>query len=298
MKYLIIFSAITITITLYSCERSITVKAPAYTSKASIQCMLEPDSIPVVYFSRTVPYFSDTLNFVNLVIRNAQLKIESSVGTDNLKLDSVFDPIYCQFKYYYKGSMPIQTNKTYTLNIISGSENYTATCTTNQTKTVIDSTGYTYEFNDVYGGHEGVIVYFHDIPGETNYYRFEMFRYIDSADEFAGPKIVASCIGADSVLIDETGRSVYNNQGQQGQQIKIVIEPAYTHSAGTKEIIYIQTIDKNAYDFFDLLDRQKLAQFNPFVEPVFIQDGQFGSKAIGYFSAMIKSDSVVFVFPE
>ncbi len=297
MKKNIITSFI-IVIILYSCEKNISVNAPPYTPKVSIQSMLQPDSVPVVYFSRTVPYFDAALNFSDLVIRNAQIKIESSAGTDSLKLDSVFDPVYCQYKYYYKGNIPIQPNITYTLNILSGADVYTASCTTNETKTVIDSTGYTYEFSDLYGGHEGVIVYFKDIPGETNYYRFEMKRYIDSADEFAGPKIVASCIGKDSVLIDEPGRSVYNDEGQQGKEIKIVIEPAYTHSAGVAGIIYIQTIDKNAYNFFDELDRQKLAEFNPFVEPVFIQGGQFGSKAIGYFSSMVKSDSVLFVFPE
>ena len=62
--------------------------------------------------------------------------------------------------------------------------------------------------------------------------------------------------------------------------------------------IYIQTIDKNAYDFFDQLDKQKLAQYNPFVEPIFLRDGQFGSKAIGYFSAMVKSRPALYIFPE
>lgn len=83
-----------------------------------------------------------------------------------------------------------------------------------------------------------------------------------------------------------------------GQQIKMVIEPAYSHKTGTKGIVYVQSIDKNAYDFFDQLDRQKLAQFNPFVEPVFLQDGQFGSKAVGYFSAKKNSAPVTFIFPE
>ena len=51
--------------------------------------------------------------------------------------------------------------------------------------------------------------------------------------------------------------------------IKIVIEPAYTHKNGTRGIVFIHTIGKDAYDFFDKLDKQKLAQFNPFVEPIF-----------------------------
>lgn len=50
--------------------------------------------------------------------------------------------------------------------------------------------------------------------------------------------------------------------------------------------------------FFDQLEKQKVAQLNPFVEPVFLRDGQFGSKAIGYFSAMNKSNPVTFIYPE
>jgi hypothetical protein len=298
MKKIFLTSIIIMGCVLFSCEKTITVNAPPYTPRVSIQCMLEPDSIPVVYFSRTVPYFDTILNFTDLVIRNAQIKIQSSIGTDNFKLDSVFDPIYCQYKFYYKGNTPVQLNNTYTLTIVNSSDTYTATCETNQPKTIIDSTGYTPEFSDIYGGHEGVIVYFKDISGQTNYYRYEMKRYVDSADEFAGPKLHASCLGEDSVAVDELGRSVYNDEGQSGKEIKIVIEPAYTHSLGTTGTVYVQTIDKNAYDFFDQLDRQKLAQFNPFVEPVFIKDGQFGSKAIGYFSSMVKSDPVAFAFPE
>ncbi|MEO6406376.1 MAG: hypothetical protein ABIY51_00165 [Ferruginibacter sp.] len=56
-------------------------------------------------------------------------------------------------------------------------------------------------------------------------------------------------------------------------------------------------VDKNIFNFYDNLDRQKLAQFNPFVEPVFIIPGQF-KDAIGVFGAYAVSDSVLFVYPE
>ena len=85
----------------------------------------------------------------------------------------------------------------------------------------------------------------------------------------AGPKLPGSaCLDKtrkDSALVHELGRSVYTDFGQTGKQIKVVIEPAYTHKRGTKGIVFIQTIGKDAYDSFDQLDKQKLAQFNPFV---------------------------------
>jgi len=60
----------------------------------------------------------------------------------------------------------------------------------------------------------------------------------------------------------------------------------------------LQTVDKNVFNFYDNLDRQKLAQYNPFVEPVFIVPGQFEGKAIGVFGAYAVSDSALFVYPE
>ena len=291
-----------ISIVFSSCTKIITIKPPTYIGKVSIQSMLEPDSLPVVYFNRTVPYFGNDVALGALVIRNATVKITSSNGTDILRFDSVFSKTYCQYDYFYRGNIVMQLNQTYTLTITNGADIYTATASTILSKATIDSTDFTPAFNDLYGAHEGVIVYFRDLPSQVNYYRYEMVRYVDTSTQQAGPKLPASaCLDRtrkDSTLVHELGRSVYSDQGQPGQQIKIVIEPAYTHKLGTRGTIYIQTIDKNAYDFFDQLDKQKLAQYNPFVEPVFLRNGQFGSKAIGYFSAMVKSRPALYIFPE
>lgn len=264
--------------------------------------MLEPDSVPVVYFNRTVPYFGYDVSLSSLVIRNAVIKVTGSGSMEILHFDSLFSKTYCQYDYFYKGSIPIRLNTSYTLNVINNADTYTATANTALQKAGIDSTSFTPAFNDLYGGHEGVIVYFRSSSFQVNYYRYEMMRYVDTSTQLAGPKLPASaCLDRtrkDSALEHELGRSVYSDHGQPGQQIKIVIEPAYTHKRGTRGTVYIQTIDKSAYDFFDQLDKQKLAQYNPFVEPIFLRDGQFGNKAIGYFSAMVKSIPAAYIFPE
>lgn len=299
IKSLIIILVILFPFLFSSCEKTITISPPAYKSRVSIQSMLEPDSLPIVYFNKTVPYFDSKVNFADLIIRNASVKISDGTSTDILAIDSVYDRIYCEYNYYYKGSQPVQPNKTYTLTIINGADTYSATASTsNQSKVSIDSTSYITNYKDLYGEHEGVAVYFTDVPAQTNYYRYEMGRYIDTTTKKAEVKIVSPCLGRDSVKVQEIGRSVYNDAGQNGLQIKIVVEPAYSHHPGTKGIIYVQSIDKNAFEFFDQLDKQKLAQFNPFVEPVFLRDGQFGSKAVGYFSAMIKSYPIIYFYPE
>lgn len=298
MKFNIFPAIIAIIILFNCCEKNISIPAPAYTGRVSIQSMIETDSVPIVYFNKTVPYFDRKVTFNDLVIRNAQVIIQSSSGADSLSLDSTYDRIYCEYNYFYKGTLPVQADKTYTLTIKSGTDTYTATENTNLSAPTIDSVSYTPTFNDLYGEHEGVIVYFKDVPLQTNFYRFEMIRYVDTATKKASEKIASTCLGKDSVRVRDIGRSVYSDEGLSGQQLKMVIEPAYSHKAGTIGLVYVTSFDKNAFDFFDQLDKQKQAQFNPFVEPVFLKDGQFGSKAVGYFSAKSSSAAMTFVFPE
>ena len=77
-----------------------------------------------------------------------------------------------------------------------------------------------------------------------------------------------------------------------------MLEPAFEHQKNQPGYVLIQTLDKNAYDFYDQLDRQKQSQLNPFVEPVFLLPGQFGDRAYGVFGAYAVSDSAGFVYSE
>jgi hypothetical protein len=294
-----LFLSVVAAVLLQACEKTITIAQPPYSGKVSIQSMLEADSIPIVYFNSTVPYFDPKVSFSQLVIRGAKVSVSDGTTIDDLHLDSVYDRINCEYNYFYKGTVAVQANKTYTLRITSGNDHYEATASTvNLKAAVIDSVAYTATYKDLYGEHEGVIIYFRDVPLQPNYYRYEMDRFIDTTTKKSEVKIVSACLGRDSVAVQELGRSVYSDAGQDGQPLKIVIEPAYSHRTGTNGVIRIQTIDKNAFDFFDQLDKQKLSQTNPFVEPVFLREGQFGTRAVGYFSAMQKSAPISFSYPE
>jgi hypothetical protein len=101
----------------------------------------------------------------------------------------------------------------------------------------------------------------------------------------------------DTIMFREIGRSVYSDKNLQGRPFKLIIEPALTHEVVVVIFVRIQTIDKATYEFYDQLDGQKLAQYNPFVEPVFIKDGQFGKEAAGFFGSMIRSEPVRFEMP-
>lgn len=282
---------------LAGCEKNITIPQPKYDSRLSIECSLEVGVIPTLYLFKTTQYFN-VVDASQLFVKDASVKISNTTGEDDLAIDSTFNYLKCKYDYFYKGKIPVEFNKKYQLSIIYNGITYSASTTTNLTAVTIDSIGYTDSFKDIYGDHEGVIPYFHDIPNQTNYYRYEMKRNVDTTMKYSGGKITSPCIGSGSVMVLEEGRSVYNDLNLNGGQIYLVIEPAFSHQKGSTGVVRIQSIDKATYDFFDQLDRQKLGQLNPFIEPVFLSVGQFGDKAIGYFGSVARSAPVQFIFPE
>jgi hypothetical protein len=288
-------------IALCGCQTEVDFPQLPYDARVVIQGILEPDSVPVVYFNRTVPYLSGTTDPVKLAIRNASVTIRSQGEIEQLTFDSLYLPLDCKYAYFYKGNIVTKRNTTYTLEIIDGAKTYAATTTTSLTPVVIDEVSYTPAFKDLYGEHEGVITYFTDNPNEENYYRFEMTRKADinSRDVTGNNRdLLVPCLEeGDTILFTEVGRSVYNDKNLQGQQVRLIIEPALTHTSIVLIYVRIQSIDKATYDFYEQLDGQKLAQYNPFVEPVFINAGQFGKDALGYFGSMVRSEAVEFEMP-
>ena len=290
-----------LTVMSWNCQTEIDFPQLPYDDRIIIQGIVEPDSVPIVYINRTVPYLSGTTDPAQLAIRNADVAVSVSDEVDRLVFDSVFLPLDCKYSYFYKGNIQAKRNTTYVLEIVHGSKTYSATTTTSVTPVTIDKVSYTPAFKDLYGEHEGVITYFTDDPNEENYYRFEMTRKADinSRDVTGNNRdLLVPCLEeGDTIIFTEIGRSVYNDKNLQGQQVKLVIEPALTHTVVMSIHVRIQSIDKATYEFYDQLDAQKLAQYNPFVEPVFINEGQFGKAALGFFGSMIRSEAVQFEMP-
>lgn len=300
MKNILFSVFIFFAILLASCTKNITIPQPAYDDKPSIQCLLEPGTVPVLHFDRSVAFLTGPYLAEDLFIRDAVVEITGGDVTDHLQADSLFDRESCQFKYFYTGSELTQSGKTYQLSIVYKGVAYTASTTTDIVPAQIDSVSYTAAFNDIYGEHEGVITYFHDQPGRADFYRYVMNTQVDTTGKHSGVKLhdFNTCLGTDTIQVQEIGRSVYNDQNLDGQQIQIVIEPAYSHKFGLATTVAIESVDAASADFLDQLDRQKLAAINPFVEPVFFKDGQFGKQAIGFFGNRVRSQFLPFVFPE
>ncbi|MFH1319707.1 MAG: hypothetical protein ABII90_03525 [Bacteroidota bacterium] len=280
---------------LFACEKDITIKPQAYESKPSIQCLLTPNTIPKLYLFKTIPYFDTQQSYNDLFIRDANVIITSSLGSDVLFPDSTLNEFYCKYDYFYKGSQLTQKNITYHLKIEYAGKTYSANTSTNQSVVQLDSVTYIEQFQDIYGEHEGIVSHFTDDPSMDNYYRFEMHRMVDSSTTDVND--FHSCSGAEFVSITEIGRTIYSAVNQNGLPMSYVIEPAYKHNEDDVAYIFLQSCDENMFEFYDKLDKQRLAQANPFAEPVFINSSQFAD-AVGVFGSYALSDSVNFIFPE
>jgi hypothetical protein len=296
MKNISIIAFVVCVVIFISCEKTITIKQQPYQSKLSIQGLITPNQKPQIYLNRTVPYFDPKVNTRELTVDNAIVTLNDGTTKYTLSFDSSYNYHYCRYDYFYVNSQNILANKTYTLNVVFNSVTYSAQATTSQSKVPVTSTSYVKIFKDLYGEHEGVIVGYTDKLSEENYYRYEMSRMIDSSVKSVDA-VKSSCTFGQKYFVKEIGRTIYSDKNVEGLALTFTFEPNFSHKLNDTAYIRLQTVDKNIYTFYDNLDRQKLAQYNPFVEPVFIAPGQF-KDAIGVFGAYAVSDSVVFVYPE
>ncbi len=296
---LLMLAFVLLILVMTSCEKTITVPVQPYTPTLSIACMLVPGEVPTLFLSRSTGYFSTLTTARDLFVADASVVIRSAEGvTDVLKPTMGLDSFLCQPTYFYRGSLPTRQGQTYTLTVTANGQTYHAETTVNQAKPTINRADYVPLFKDIYGEHEGVVIDFTDTPGQANAYRFEMRRTVDSTVRTAGNKVYRSeCNGARPFGVLEIGRSVYFDTGSgDGRPITITIEPAFTHRNGSPGQVFMQAMDPASARFFDQLDRQKLATYNPFVEPVFLKTNIPG--CMGVFGHYVRSEPVPFVFPE
>lgn len=282
-----------------ACSKDVNIGVQPYDSKLSIQSLITPGHTPKVYLYQTVAFFDPNVLPADLFVRDATVTLATPEGSEILFPDSSWNAYRCHYEYHYSGSIPIQAGKTYTLSVSRNGSTFSSTAATNQRVVQPDSVTYVQKFKDLYGEHEGVVLHFKDPVGTGEYYRFAMGRSFAQTDTIFGTgKEFSPCALGQATWLEEIGRSIYPDQNADGTPFVITVEPAYKHKTGQVGYVRLQTMDKAIYEFFDQFDRQKLAQFNPFVEPVFILPGQFGAGAIGVFGAYAVSDSIQFVYPE
>ncbi|NNF03973.1 MAG: DUF4249 domain-containing protein [Rhodothermales bacterium] len=291
-------TALTLCLFASACVKTIPVDPGPYEEKIVIESLLLPGTVPTVYLNASVPFFDGRSTPSELFLRGASVIISSDAGADVLQPDSVYNRFWCRWEPFYRGARTIEADTEYRLEIELDGRTYAAETTTDVPAVEITGTDYVATFTDIYGGHEGVIVDFEDIAGERNWYRFRMDRPLDSRHETVDDfEYSSTCLtGDETAVVREFGRFVYSDDDVDGAPVRFVVEPAYTHYKGDTGTIYIQSLNAASAAFYDTLDRQREANINPFIEPVFL-DSQIDG-AIGVFGSANLSAPVEYVFPE
>jgi Domain of unknown function (DUF4249) len=300
MNKLKILSIVPVCMLISACKKDININFPAdHNSKVFIEGMLYPGQKPQIYISKSNPFFSSKVTPQQVFARGAVVKITSGTSVDKLVVDSTFNKFRCRWEPYYRGNILAQAGKTYTLEVVYEGKTYTAATTISQKPVKINSIEYTPSFFDVYGSHDGVIVTITDNPGTKDYYRFQMNRMIDTSVKHAHvlDKFINTCVSGpkEEFPVKDIGRIVFNDENADGKKVIMSVEVTFEYDKGDEGWVMIQSLDKNAAEFYKDLDDQLQAIQNPFVEPVFINTKIPG--AIGFFGSAVLSDSVRFIYP-
>jgi Domain of unknown function (DUF4249) len=296
-KLLLIITAVTL---FPACKKDISINFPPdHNSRVFIEGILYPGQKPQIYISKSNPFFSSKVTPQQVFARGAVVKIKTGTTVDVLVPDSSFNKFRCRWEPHYRGKIAALAGKTYTLEVVYEGKTYTATTSITQKPVKINSIEYTPSFFDVYGSHDGVIVTITDNPGTQDFYRFQMNRIIDTSVHHAHvlDVFVNTCVSGptEEFFVKDIGRIVFNDENADGKKIVMSIEVSFEYDKGDDGWVMIQSLDKNAAEFYKDLDDQLQAIQNPFVEPVFINSKIPG--AIGVFGSAVLSDSVLFVYP-
>jgi hypothetical protein len=282
-----------------SCQKDIEITPKSkYQEQLFIEGILYPGEVPRIYLSRALPFFRPEVTPQEVFARGAKVVISNRGLQYTLLPDSTFDPFRCRWIPFYEGGPVSMQGETYTLMISYQGKNYSASTTINQKKVNILSVEYTEEFFDVYGGHDGVIITLQDIAGEVNHYRFQMNRMIDNERLHAHTlgDVRSDCTNGEMYPITDLGRTIFSDEKIDGQLLTMPIEVSFEYKEGDSTWVFMQSLDINTAKFYKSVDSQLESIYNPFVEPVFI-DSQIDG-ALGVFGSAVRSDSVLFIYPQ
>ena len=284
---------------LLSCRKEVNIKPDAsYESQLFIESILFPGEEPRVYLRLSQPFFNAEVTPQEMFARGADVRLSDGTQSEQLRPDSTFDKFRCRWVPYYKGTAPAEYGKTYELSVTFQGKTYTAATTIDQAKVDLDEVEYTAEFFDVYGGHDGVILRFRDAPGENNFYRFQMDRFLDTSRHHAHilEVIVNDCTNGEKFWITDLGRTIFRDENNDGQPMELYAEVSFEYRQGDTAYIYLQSLDERSAAFYEDIDNQLQSILNPFVEPVFLKSTIEGT--LGVFGSAVRSDTVLFIYPQ
>ena len=246
-----------------SCQKEINIKLPPYNPKVVIEGWIEPGQPAMVLVARNAAYFSmtDSASLVNLLVRNAIIKVSDGVQTDSLTLGldlRYFPPLV------YKGQkIKGETGKSYTLSVTVDGKTYSAV--TSILKPIkLDSVWFKLDppTQDTFGL---IWAQFSDPPGVANYYR--IFTQRLNKDKKFIP--VEGSVNDDKLFDGKTfSFSIRRGSNNLASTQKDLNEKSGKFKIGDTVIIKACTIDKANYDFWRTTEQEMYSGGNPFGSPI------------------------------
>jgi hypothetical protein len=262
---------------LSSCEEDITLDLPKYDSKLAVYCILQADSIPVLYLNQSKSYFdySDTVDALKFVKDALVIISDENNNKDTLKLNKRQENTGRGFVdiYFYEGKHKTEAGKKYFLYISqAGRQVSSETKVPNKP----DIVKIELKENEHDATSFELVVWVKDIGGEKNYYNVRGLTDFSSSDS------LKQLVNLYSSELD------YNSdEGYDGKDMPIGISGNY-YLVNPDDTISVEgrvvRASKETGEYFFTLNLQQEASDDPFSEPVVIQHNITGG--LGVFGAI------------
>lgn len=281
MKMTRLLTIASILLLFISCERAVDFDLDEVEPKLVVEATIENDQPPIVYLSQSLGYFSsiDQATLAASFVRNAEVYVSDGTLTHKLKEYAI--PVSGGYTFYYYSNDPaspataftgkLKTN--YTLRIVTGGKQYTATTRIPDTTRRIDN--FYWKQSPAGNPPEKVLAMIkaYDPPGFGDYVRY--FTKRNSEPFYPGLNSVY-----DDQIIDGT---TYEVQVERGVLRTGSVPEGYSFfDKGDTVTLKLSNIDKATYDFWRTMEFTYASVGNPFSSPTRVMSNINGG-ALGYF---------------
>lgn len=272
---------ITITLLLYSCEKKIELNLDQLPPRLVVEATIENNKAPMVVLSQSLNYFGtvDIQQLLNSFVHHADVYISNGTQTQKLKEYAVSIGGGYHLYYYSTDSANIpaafkgELNHQYSLRIVAGGQEYTATTTIPGLNKKFDSIWWKPAPKGVEEDKAVVMIQVTDPPGYGDYVRYFTKRN-------SGPYLPGLNSVFDDLVIDGT---TYQLQVEPGADRNIKRDDSdHYFNHGDTVTIKLSSIDKATYDFWRTMEYTYASVGNPFSSPIKVLSN-ISNGVLGYF---------------
>ena len=263
------------------CEKKVDFSLTEQPPKLVVEATIENDQPPVVFLSHSLNYFSTISpdQLVNSFVHGAAVYISDGTVTQQLKeYQLTVGGGYAV--YYYSidttnttGTFKGALKHSYSLRIVTGNQEYTATTTIPDTTKRIDSIWWKPAPKGIDTSKAVVMVKITDRKGYGDYVRY--FTKRNSEPFYPGLNSVF-----DDLIIDGTTYELQVDPGVDRNTERT--EEEHYFDKGDHVVFKLSGIDKTTYDFWRTMEYSYASIGNPFSTPTKVL-GNISNGALGYF---------------